>query len=136
MGWDLVARSKHRAAIEAVCRDGNTAGWNWEASQVRDLAHQERLLLGLACATLITLLLGTEAVSAERQTPARVSQRRTWAGGHSLFRQGRDRVWQRIWPRDRTTITWALEGFDHPTWSAERRAHHAPQGTGIDRAAA
>lgn len=71
VGWDLIALSKQRAAIEALFRDWKTSGWNWEASQVRELAHQERLLLGLAFATLITLMLGAEAAAAERQTPAR-----------------------------------------------------------------
>jgi hypothetical protein len=52
LGWDLIALYKKRAAIEALFRDWKTSGWQWEASQVRELAHQERLLLGLAFATM------------------------------------------------------------------------------------
>lgn len=134
--WDVIAIYKQRAAIEALFRDWKSTGWQWEASQVTDLAHQERLLLGLAFATLLTLLLGTQAAAQERQAPMRRTTRRSWAGAHSLFRQGREAFWQRLWRNDRTAIRWDLEGFDSPIWSAEYRAHHAPSGTGIGRRAA
>jgi hypothetical protein len=136
LGWDLLAIYKQRAAIEALFRDWKSSGWQWEASQVSDLSHHERLLLGLAFATLLTLLLGTQAAAQQRQTAARGSQRRSWAGCHSLFRLGREAFWQRLWRNERSRITWALADGDSPTWSAESRAHHAPAGTGIGRRAA
>jgi len=133
LGWDLVALYKKRAAIEALFRDWKSNGWQWEASQVREMAHQERLLLALAFATLLTLLLGTAAADQEWQAPPRGCLRRSWAGGHSLFRLGREAFWQRLWRNARTPICWELTDLDGPQWSAQSRAYHAPAGTTIGR---
>jgi hypothetical protein len=133
VSWDLVALYKKRAAIAALFRDWKSSGWQWEASQVTDLAHQERLLLGLAFATLLTLLLGSAAATREQSCPPRGSQRRSWAGAHSLFRLGREAFWQRLWRNDRTSICWELAELDGPNWSAESRSYHAPAGTTIGR---
>lgn len=133
LSWDLLALYKKRAAIEALFRDWKSSGWQWEASQVSDLAHQEHLLLGLAFATLLTLVLGTAAAEQERQTKPRGSLRRSWAGAHSLFRLGREAFWQRLWRNTPTPIHWELAGLDGPQWSAESRTYHAPAGTTIGR---
>jgi DDE family transposase len=133
LSWDLVALYKKRAAIEALFRDWKSSGWQWEASQVRELAHQEALLLFLAFATLLTVLLGTVAAAQERQAPSRGSRRRSWGGTHSLFRLGREAFWQRLWRNDRTAIPWELAQIDGPNWSAESRRYHAPAGTTIGR---
>ena len=103
---------------------------------MRDMAHQERLLLILAFATLLTLLLGTSAAAAEGREPARGSRRRSWAGGHSLFRLGREAFWQRLWRNDRTPLQWELAELEGPNWSAASRAYHAPVGTMIGRRSA
>jgi hypothetical protein len=129
LSWDLLALYKKRSAIEALFRDWKTSGWQWEASQVSKLAHQERLLLFLAFATLLTLLLGTSATAAEGSQPSRGSRRRSWAGGHSLFRMGREAFWQRLWRNDRRPIRWELAELDGPNWSVESRAQHAPAST-------
>jgi hypothetical protein len=129
LSWELIAIYRQRAAIEALFRDWKSSGWQWEASQVRDLAHQERLVLGLALATLITLALGAHAAAQAVPRWTRGGRRRSWAGGHSLFRLGRDAFWQRLWRNERTPIRWELAGLDHATWSAEARARHAPAGT-------
>lgn len=134
--WDLLALYRQRAAIEALFRDWKTMGWQWEASQVRDLAHQEHLLLGLAFATLITLVLGTQAADAERARPSRGHRRQSWRGRQSLFTVGREALWQRLWHNDRTSIRWELVDLDGANWSAEQRAQHAPAGTTIGRRAA
>lgn len=136
VGWDLIAIYKQRAAIEAMFRDWKRSGWQWEASQVTDLDHHARLLLGLAFSTLITLLLGTQAAAHDIQQAPRGRTRRTWAAAHSLFRLGREAFWQRLWRNDRSRITWAFDGFDLPIWSAENRAHHAPVGARMGRRAA
>lgn len=78
LSWELVAVYRYRAAIEALFRDWKRAGWQWEGSKVRELAHQECLVLGLACATLLTLLLGTAAAGAAE--PSRCHQRQSWRG--------------------------------------------------------
>lgn len=133
LSWDLVALYKKRSAIEALFRDWKSSGWQWEQSQVRDLAHQERLLLGLAFATLLTLLMGTSEAAAEGRLAPRGCRRRSWAGGHSLFRLGREAFWQRLWRNERTPIKWELAEEEGPNWSAASRAYHAPAGTTIGR---
>lgn len=133
LSWDLVALYKKRSAIEALFRDWKSSGWQWEQSQVSEVAHQERLLLGLAFATLLTLLLGTSAAAAEANRAPRGSRRRSWAGGHSLFRLGREAFWQRMWRNERSPIKWELAEEEGPNWSAASRAYHAPAGTTIGR---
>jgi hypothetical protein len=136
LSWELIALYKKRAAIEALFRDWKSSGWQWEASQVSDLEHQERQVLALAFATLLTLILGTMACEQERQHKPRQSVRRSWEGRHSLFRLGREAFWQRLWQNRRTPIGWALAELEGPNWSAESRAYHAPTGTSIRRRAA
>ena len=133
LSWDLIALNKKSASIEALFRDWKSSGFEWEASQVRELAHQERLVLGLAFATLLTLLLGTMAAATEQARPPRGSQRRTWAGAHSLFRLGREAFWQRLWRNERTPIRWELADLEAAPWSAASRSYHAPAGTTIGR---
>lgn len=132
--WELIAVYRQRAVIEALFRDWKSSGWQWESSQVRDLAHQERLVLGLALATLITLVLGTQAAATAE--PTRRHQRQAWRGRQSLFQLGREAFWQRRWRNDHRAIRWELADLDRPNWSAEQRRQHAPAGTTIDRRAA
>lgn len=134
LSWELVALYRYRAAIEALFRDWKSSGFVWEASQVRELAHQERLVLGLAFATLLTLLLGTQAAS--EQEPSRRHQRQSWRGRQSLFTLGREAFWQRLWRNERRPVRWELAELDGTNWSAEQRAEHAPAGTTIGRRAA
>jgi hypothetical protein len=67
---------------------------------------------------------------------ARGSRRRTWVGGSSLLRLGREAFWQRVWRRERTPIGWALDEVEAPNWSCALQAHHAPAGVRTGRRAA
>jgi hypothetical protein len=125
---DLRALYQRRAAIETLFRDWKSAGWQWEASQVRDGAHHARLLLGLAFATLVTLVLGSQAAAAVQQTTGRGRPRQAWACRSSLFRLGREAFWQRVWRGDRTPIRWALDDLEGANWSATVHAQHAAAG--------
>ncbi|MBO9336726.1 MAG: hypothetical protein J7455_18970 [Roseiflexus sp.] len=104
--WDLIAIYRPRAAIAALFRAWKSSGRRREASQVRDLAHQEHLVAGLALATLITLVLGVQAADAERRCPARCHRRQSRSGRQSVVTLGREAFWQRRWRRDRTPIRW------------------------------
>jgi hypothetical protein len=115
--WDRVRPYRRRAAIAAVCRDWTTGGWQWEASQVRDVAHQSVLVLVLALATLITRCLGEEAAQTILNPPPRAGRRRPWHARDRLFRVGRDRLWQRLWQDEPPAITWELVHVDAPHWS-------------------
>jgi hypothetical protein len=114
---DRVRPYRRRAAIAAVCRDWKTSGWQWEASQVRDVAHQSVLVLVLALATLITRCLGEEAAQTILNPPPRAGRRRPWHARDRLFRVGRDRLWQRLWQDEPPAITWELVHVDAPHWS-------------------
>ena len=93
--WELIALDRQRAAIAALFRDWKSSAWQREARQVRDLAHQERLVSGLALATRITLGLGAHAAAQVVPRGTRGGRRRRWAGGRRRFRLGGDACWQR-----------------------------------------
>jgi hypothetical protein len=91
--WDLLAIYRQRYPIEATFRDFKSAGWHWEQGQVRDVAHVARLLVGMALASWITLLIGTQVAQAHLDH-AKLGQRRTlpiW-GKSSLFTLGLDAI--------------------------------------------
>jgi len=117
--WDLVRQYRLRSAIEALFRDWKSSGWQWEASQVREVAHQAVLVLILALTTLLTLCLGEEAAQVILAQEKQQGRRRPWAARDSLFRLGRDRLWQRLWQDDTGPIKWELRHADAPNWSME-----------------
>jgi hypothetical protein len=130
---DLVRPYRRRAAIAAVCRDRTTSGWQWEASQVRDVAHQSALVLALALATLLTRCLGEEAARTILNPPPRAGRRRPWHARDRLFRVGRDRLWQRLWQDEPPAITWELVRFDAPNWSTACWQSARPAATPVHR---
>ena len=129
--WDLVRQYRRRGAIEALFRDWKTSGWQWEASQVRDPQHQAVLVLVLAIVTLLTLCLGEEAAQACLAQPSQTGRRRPWHARDSLFRLGRDRLWQPLWQQDERPIDWTLTQFNAPNWSTECWQATRPQGTPV-----
>lgn len=118
-GLDIVRQYRLRSAIEALFRDFKSSGWQWEASQVREMEHQRVLVLVLALATLVTLCLGEEAAEQILAQPVQRGKRRPWHARDSLFRLGRDRLWQRVWRDDTSPISWELTQFVAPNWSKE-----------------
>lgn len=117
--WELVRAYRRRAAIEALFRDWKSSGWQWEASQVRDAQHQAVLLLVLALATLLTLCLGEELAQELLAQPRQQGYRRPWHARDSLFRLGRDRLWQRLWRDEHPDYRWELTQFAAPNWSQQ-----------------
>jgi hypothetical protein len=90
MRWQLLPLYLRRGAIEQLFRDWKSAGWQWEQSQVRDPAHCERLYLGMAWATLLTLCAGRQVASEQLHAP---HLPRAQSG---LFQLGRRRL-QQMW---------------------------------------
>ena len=97
------------------------------------MAHQSVLVLVLALATLITLCLGEEAAQTILNQPPRAGRRRPWHARDSLFRLGRDRLWQRLWQDEPPAITWELVRFDAPNWSTECWQSARPAATPVHR---
>lgn len=115
-----------RSAIEALFRDWKSYGFWWERSQVRDVAHQERLIVLLALATVVTLLLGVEAAQEIVAQAAQQGTRRPWEARDSLFQLGRGRCRTRIWTRSEVPLP---DGFPPPgtrPWFQVCWAHAAP----------
>jgi hypothetical protein len=115
--WDIVRQYRLRSTIEAMFRDWKSSGWQWEASQVREVAHQAVLVLLLALATLMTLCLGEEVALRLLEQPAQRGKRRPWHARDSLFRLGRDRLWQRVWQAEHSPVCWELCAAERATWS-------------------
>lgn len=116
---NLVLEYRRRAAIEALFRDWKSAGWQWESSQVRDAEHQAVLIVVLAFATLLTLCLGEELAEEVLSQPRQQGCRRPWHARDSLFRLGRDRLWQRLWREEQAPYLWELCRFGSTNWSQE-----------------
>jgi hypothetical protein len=101
-------------------------GCQWELGQVTDLAHLERLLVGMALATWLALLVGTQVATELLAQPA-TGQRRTrpWVGKQSLFSLGLHRLGRWLHMITDRLLAWTLADWDAPNWSAQITTHHA-----------
>lgn len=124
--WDIIALYRRRYPIEAMFRHYKSYGWQWELGQVTDLAHLERLLVGMALATWVVLLVGTQVASEHLAEPA-TGQRRTrpWVGKQSLFTLGLHRLGRWLHGLTDRLLAWTLTDWDAPNWSAQITGHHA-----------
>jgi hypothetical protein len=122
----VIALYRRRFWIEPGFRQDKTAGWQWEDSQVTDLAHQERLVLALAWATLVSLCLGS-AHAEERLTLAlaqpphpagtRPPRHRPHAR-QSLFTLGLSQVRRSLY-RGWAGICWMLPDLHETSWTRQ-----------------
>ena len=124
--WHLMGLYRRRYPIEAAFRDYKSYGWQWEQGQVTDLQHLERLLVGMALATWLALMVGSQ-VAAELLAKPASGRRRTlpWTGKRSLFQLGLFRLWEWLsghWPAD---FHCCLTDWQAPNWQAQVYHHHA-----------
>jgi hypothetical protein len=124
--WWLIGLYRRRYPIEATFRDYKSYGWHWEQGQVTDLAHLERLLVGMALATWAALMAGTQ-MATELLTQPATGRRRTvpWEGKRSLFYLGLHRLQTMMTGTRLSHIHWRLTGWDAPNWQSEIYSHHA-----------
>lgn len=106
LSWELLQIYGLRGAIECLFRDWKSGGWQWEESHVCDPAHRERLWLGMAWATLITLCAGQQVAQELEAQPPRRRRTVSHLGKQSLFRLGLDRV----------SALWTQTGVALPSW--------------------
>ena len=126
--WTVLSQYGRRFWIEAAFRQDKSHGWDWHLSQVRQPAHQARLLLALAWASLLVLSLGAQqaagAVAARRARP------HPWPKPthprDSLFSLGLGQVRARLYGTVRGRVPWRLPRPTHPSWCAEWLAVHQP----------
>lgn len=115
--YALLVRYRQRFWIEPSFRNDKRAGWHWEDCQVRELAHQQVLLLALAWATLITLCLGCERAEQALEEQTRRPARRPQPARFSLFTLGLQVLRAFIHHPDRWHLRWRLPALDAPSWN-------------------
>jgi hypothetical protein len=124
--WTIIQRYRQRYSIEATFRDYKSHGWHWEASQVRDLVHIQRLLVGMALATWFTLLTGTRVAAELLHRPVTPRRTRPWAAKRSLFSLGYQRLSE--WLHGICTHSlgaWILRNWLSPNWCDELYRRHS-----------
>lgn len=121
----LLVRYQQRFAIECLFRDWKSAGFGWEQSQVRQHAHLEVVLLGLAWATLVVLCAGEQVAEAYLAQPASGRTSLPRIGKRSLVTLGRERIAARAAQTMTTPLTWQLRHLDAPGWRTQVTLHLA-----------
>lgn len=111
---DLPAR---RFWIEPGFRDDKKQGWQWEDSQVQGLAHQERLLLALAWASLVVLCLGAQVAEARLAARRARPRRRPEHARASLFTLGLQRARQWLYRPHTVALRWHLPALLAESWT-------------------
>jgi len=124
--WALISLYRRRYPIEATFRDYKSHGWQWERGQVTDLQHIERLLVGMALATWLALMAGTQ-VASELLAIKPTARRRTcpWVGKRSLFYLGLQRLQETLNGNCQAGLVWRLTDWAAPNWHTQIHAHHA-----------
>jgi len=124
--WHLIGLYRRRYPIEGTFRDYKSYGWHWEHGQVTDFQHMERLLVGMALATWLALLVGTQVAAELLAQPASGHRRtRPWAGKYSLFQLGLQRWQQGLSGRLQLQLDCRLTDWDAPNWQTQICGHHA-----------
>jgi hypothetical protein len=123
-GWSVLSLYRRRYPIEGLFRDLKSSGWQWEQGQVTDLTHVSALLVGMALATWVTLLRGTQVAEAWLAQKAG-GQRRTrpWWGKFRWFTLGLDGLHRWLHCPPQARVVWHLSHWDAPHWQAQCTAH-------------
>jgi hypothetical protein len=123
--WDIVYLYRHRFPIEPTFRDYKAYGWHWEQIQIKNLAHLQVLLVGMALATCLTLLVGAlQAADCLARPPSGKRYTRPWGAKYSLFQLGL-RLWHACLAEGVLPHLWsALPDWLAPNWSTQLTAHH------------
>lgn len=127
--WHVLGWYSRRFWIEPSFRTDKRKGWQWEHSQVRELVHQECLVLAMAWASLVSVCLGeaqaqtrVQAVQ-DRPTPPRPGRRPQHARD-SLFTLGVQAVRAWLYGCPQVPLHWRLTGLTWPSWTAQWQALH------------
>jgi hypothetical protein len=124
--WGLLALYERRFWCEAGFRSDKRKGWQWESSQVQGVEHHERLVLGMAWASLVTLVVGVEAAQEEVARLARRKRRTALAqvrhARESVFTLGLRAMRAWLYQATRCALRWQLSRLDAPSW--QQQWHH------------
>ena len=121
--WGVLALYQRRFWIEPGFRTDKRKGWQWEASQVQGVAHHERLLLGMAWATLVALVVGADAAAAEVARLAGRERRKALPqvrhARESVFTLGVRKLRHWLYQATRCALRWQLTRLDAPSWEQQ-----------------
>lgn len=124
--WMVLRLYDRRFWIEPGFRSDKRKGWQWEASQVQGLAHHERLLLGMAWASVVVLCVGVEEaqrrLTAAHARPWRKRLRQVRHARESVFTLGLRALRRWLYGTTRRQLPWRLPDLDAPSW--ERSWYH------------
>lgn len=122
--WELLGLYRRRFPIECTFRDYKSYGWHWEQGQVRNPAHIQRLLLGMALAVWLTILAGSQfAQTLLARPPSGIRRTRPWWGKSSLFHLGL-RQWKAWFAGEQMLpLQDVLPDWQAPNWSKPICAH-------------
>lgn len=134
--WEVLAWYDRRFWIECGFRNDKGRGWHWEASLVVGAVRQGALLLGLAWASLVTVLLGVQQVREQVRLLGQRQRRRRATGDYqpvgrpqrarySLFTLGLDRLRRLLWQGRPGNLDWRLPDLSGPSWLDEWRTAQA-----------
>jgi hypothetical protein len=122
----LIGIYARRYPIETLFRDYKSHGWHWEQGQVTDPEHMERLLVGMALATWVTLCAGTQ-VAGEYLAKPSTGNRRTvpWHGKRSLFHLGLQRMNKLLTGSCQIPLQWEFTHWNALNWQKQIYFHHS-----------
>jgi hypothetical protein len=127
--WKVLRLYDRRFWCEPGFRTDKRKGWQWESSQVQGVAHHERLLLGMAWASLVTLVVGVEAAAAAvarlAQRKCRKVQAQVRHARESIFTLGLRALREWFYQATRGALHWQLSQLDAPSWEQQWHQHQA-----------
>jgi hypothetical protein len=118
--WSVLRFYDGRFWIETGFRADKRGGWQWESCQVQGLAHQQRLLLALAWASLVMCCLGLQQAQAQLAALAARSPKRRppkpTPARESLFTLGLRRARHWLYRTSAVVLRWWLPDPAGPSW--------------------
>jgi Transposase DDE domain len=127
--WSVVALYQRRFWIEPGFRSDTRTGWQWEASQVRGVAQHERLLVGMAWASLVALVVGVEAAAAAVARLAAQRRRRprpqARQARESVFTLGLRALRHWLYQATHCALHGQLSQLDAPSWEQQWYQHQS-----------
>lgn len=129
--WEPLRLYDRRFWIEPGFRSDKSAGWQWEACRVTDLARVARLLVAMAWATLLVVCLGLQEArtrlraiahpSRPRPSTSTPSPAKPQPARHSLFTLGLRLARRWLAHTAVPAVHWRLTHLSAPSWNARWR---------------
>lgn len=127
--WQVLRLYARRFWIEPGFRLDKRRGWDWEACQVRAVAHHTVLLLALAWASALVICIGAADAAQQRAALAHRPSRRTREHARdSLATRGLAAIRRWLYHPGRYRLIWTLPNLHGPRWNEEwlgAQIHHA-----------